>query len=378
MATGLGRQSIRRDRRLRKPRRRTARPRRTAHPRPRPDGRAADLRRRHAGLRRRRRPARPLAHSAAERPPGRADRLSAGRRRLPDGVCGPAAVAAHQPLFRGPPAGANAARRQEQRRQLARPAQGEPAAGHPRRGRPARRRAVDGADPEKAVSGRRAWTAGAFAAVCAAAFLVALFTFGFGPFLGFLGRTFAPFGAAGATPCRPPRKSASSSRPTATPSCPATGRWTFSSAWTAVCRTRRPTTRSCCNSATRRPPPTAAPAGGGRRRPLGRQSAGRRCQGRLLVQDHRRRRRDAGVPRPPDAARPRFQGRLHVPALHGPVEGNAPRAQDRGAARHAGRCDGPHQPRREGRLAPVRRRRRRDDGPRRHACPATRRRSRSI
>ncbi len=54
---------------------------------------------------------------------------------------------------------------------------------------------VAGADPEKAVSGRRAWTAGGLAAICAVAFVVALFLFGFRPFLGFLGRTFAPFGA---------------------------------------------------------------------------------------------------------------------------------------------------------------------------------------
>ena len=59
-------------------------------------------------------------------------------------------------------------------------------------------RAVAGADPDKAVSGRRAWTAGVVAAVCAAAFVVALFTVGVGPFCGFLGRVFSPFGATAA------------------------------------------------------------------------------------------------------------------------------------------------------------------------------------
>ncbi|HVS35647.1 MAG TPA: hypothetical protein VMS17_08695, partial [Gemmataceae bacterium] len=56
-------------------------------------------------------------------------------------------------------------------------------------------RAVAGADPDKAVSGRRAWTAGAVAAVCTAAFLVALFTVGFGSFFGGLSRIFSPFSA---------------------------------------------------------------------------------------------------------------------------------------------------------------------------------------
>ena len=57
-------------------------------------------------------------------------------------------------------------------------------------------KAVAGADPEKAVSGRWAWIAGAVAVLCAAAFIAALFFLGFRPFMGLLGRTFAPFGAA--------------------------------------------------------------------------------------------------------------------------------------------------------------------------------------
>jgi hypothetical protein len=54
------------------------------------------------------------------------------------------------------------------------------------------------ADLEKAVSGRRAWTAGGVASVCALAFAVALFTLGPAYFLGFLGRAFVPFGGASA------------------------------------------------------------------------------------------------------------------------------------------------------------------------------------
>ena len=134
-----GPQSIRRDRRLRKPRRGPARPRRAAHPHPRYGGGAADLRRGDAGLRRRRRPSRPLAAPAADRPPGWPVRLSACRGRLSERVRHPAVVAAYQPVFRGPPAGTDTARRQEQRRQLARPARSEPAAGDPRRRWPARR-----------------------------------------------------------------------------------------------------------------------------------------------------------------------------------------------------------------------------------------------
>jgi len=53
------------------------------------------------------------------------------------------------------------------------------------------------ADLEKAVNARRTYVAGAVAAVCALAFLIAFFTLGPGLFLGYLGRAFAPFGASG-------------------------------------------------------------------------------------------------------------------------------------------------------------------------------------
>ena len=179
-------------------------------------------------------------------------------------------------------------------------------------------RAVERADPEKAVSGQRAWTAGGLAAVCAVAFVVVFFLLGFRPFLGFLGRAFAPFGAND-TNALPTATQIRVVKP-AEGDAVVTGDRPLEILVRVDGRVPDPQGRRRSHAALPlqpiRPLRPAA-AGSGRRRPLGRQSAGRRCQGRLLVQGDGRRRRDAGIPRPPDAARPRLQGRLHVPAVHG-------------------------------------------------------------
>ena len=351
------------DRQIRKLRQGPTRPRGGPHPRPRSDGRPARLRRGHAGLRRDGRPARPAVGTAAGRAAGCLCDLPARRPGLSHGLCIRAAVAAHQPLFRRPPAGAQSTGVEEQRRQLARPARRELAARDPRRRRSARRQGSGSGRPRKGrqrppgLPGGRPHIAGRRGVPDR-------------PVHPRAGNVLRPPG-----PClRPVRRQrhwrGSHEYPLDHPQAGGRQR---RRAGRAAGRNRRPGGRPRSRPQGGRRPQAfisisilrfvPIPSAGPRRlRPLGRDLAAERRAGRLLVQGGRRRRRDARIPRPPDAARRRLQGGLPVPAVPGPRPGDAAGTQDRGDARHAGRCDGPRQSGVERGLSPDRRPQRRRVG----------------